>query len=331
MSNYLSATISPPLDGGLDRSASCRESQISVSLIPSPTCKSIEPTRNRPHPPIYTLNDDALLNIFDVYRLVLPDKYRNEIGRLKLHWDCQHWWYKLAQVCQQWRYLILASPSYLDLHLFCTYGVPVVDMLAHSPPLPLTIFYSDQDREMTAEDEEGVLLVLSHHDHVCHICLQSPASTLWKLVMVMDGQFPILEHLYVVCQPGGPTILVFPRTFQAPNLCHLGLVMVSLPIGSPLLTTMAGLVTLKLMRILASAHLPPNYLLTRLSIILQLEVLMIRFHSPLPSHDLQRQLLQTPNMTQITLPNLCCFEFQGTSAYLEGLVAGISTPVLSVL
>jgi hypothetical protein len=37
-------------------------------------------------------------------------------------------------------------------------------MLAHSPPLPLTVFDDDSNREMTAEDEEGILLALGHSD-----------------------------------------------------------------------------------------------------------------------------------------------------------------------
>jgi hypothetical protein len=67
--------------------------------------------------------------------------------------------------------VILESPSGLDLHLVCTFGVPVADMLAHSPPLPLTLWYSKLDREMTTEDEEGALLALSHRDRVHRVSL----------------------------------------------------------------------------------------------------------------------------------------------------------------
>jgi hypothetical protein len=325
MSDYLSATVSPLLNGALDRSASRRESQISLSLIRSPSCKSIEPTSNSPHSPIYALNDDALLNIFYLYRPAILDEYEDENGDLTLDWDHQRWWYKLAHVSRRWRYLVLASPSYLDLHLFCTHGVPVAEMLAHSPPLPLTIFYDDPYHGMTVEDEKDILVALSHRDRVRRICLILSSSTLRKLIVAMDEQFPTLERMYVGCWPDEPTIPFFPRTFQAPNLRHL--LLTASPIGSPLLTTTAGLVTLKLGQIPAS-DLPPNYLLTRLSIMLQLEELLIHFHSPLPNRDLQRQLSQTPN---VTLPNLRRFVFRGMSAYLEGLIARISTPVLSVL
>ncbi|KAI0245522.1 hypothetical protein BJV78DRAFT_357991 [Lactifluus subvellereus] len=60
----------------------------------------------------------------------------------------------------------------------------------------------------------------------------------------------------------------------------------------------------------------------------QLETLRIGFYSPLPNRDVARQLLDTPIMTQITLPNLREFWFKGVSAYLEGLLAWISAPVL---
>jgi hypothetical protein len=111
------------------------------SLVPQSFSLHLETT-------ILTLNDDVLLNLFRLYQLGVADEGEDENGILILDWDRQRWWYKLAQVCRRWRYLILASPSRLDLHLFCTYDVPVADMLAHSPPLPLTICYDDLDSEM---------------------------------------------------------------------------------------------------------------------------------------------------------------------------------------
>ncbi|KAI0276396.1 hypothetical protein BGY98DRAFT_986184, partial [Russula aff. rugulosa BPL654] len=57
--------------------------------------------------------------------------------------------------------LILRSASYLGLCFVCTYGTPVADMLAHSPPLPLVIDYERRRRrDITAEDEEAVILAL---------------------------------------------------------------------------------------------------------------------------------------------------------------------------
>jgi hypothetical protein len=261
----------------------------------------------------------VLLQIFHLYRLAEPDEYDNETWMV-VAWSHQRWWYKLARVCRLWRNIILESPSRLDLHLYCTNGVPVADMLAHSPPLPLTICYDAMDREITAEDESGILLALSHRDRVRHIYFRIP--NVGKFVTVMNDQFPILERVYII----SPTEMVFPVTFQAPNLRHLRLWTASIPIGL-LATTAAGLVTLVLSDIPASAYFPPSYILTRLLPMLQLERLTIIFQSPLPNSNFERQSGQIPDM--ITLPSLHHFVFKGVSACLEGLVARISAPSLN--
>jgi hypothetical protein len=312
--------IYPPLIRRLGR---CKHDFCVLDL--SQTCELLGLTgnSNRRHSPISILNDDVLLNIFHLYRLADPDQYVTESGILIPAWNRQRWWYKLAHVCRLWRNLILESPSQLDLHLLCTDGVPVADMLAHSPPLPLTIYYQTH-HEITAEDESGIFLALSHRDrmHLIYFWIPNPG----KFVTVMDDQFPLLEHMQIYSQ----TEVVLPVTFQAPNLRHLILWTASLPIRSPLLaTSAAGLVTLCLFNIPASAYFPPSYILTRLSLLLQLEMLSIVFKSPIPNRDVERQLRQTMDMTQITLPNLHVFEFNGVMAYLEGLVSRITAPSLN--
>jgi F-box-like len=299
---------------------------IFVPLTLSQTCDLIGLESNRQHSdsPIHILNDDVLLNIFYLYRLTYPDEYDGETGMAVIAWSRQRWWYRLAHVCRQWRSLILESPSRLDLHLYCTNGVPVADMLTHSPPLPLTIDYDAMHREMTAEDESGILLALSHRDRVRRIDLFK-LPNLGKFVTAMDDRFLILERLYV----NSRTEVVLPETFQAPNLRRLRLLTASLPIGSPLLTTATRLVTLTLLSIPASTYFPPSYILSRLSFMLQLERLVIEFCFPTPNRDVEYQLHQTPDIT--TLPNLRWFMFTGVSAYLEGLVARISAPSLSIL
>jgi hypothetical protein len=203
--------------------------------------------------------------------------------------------------------------------------MPVMDMLAHSPPLPLTIFCG---RKVTAEDESGILLALSHRDRIRHIDLRN-FRNVKKFFTVMGDQFPILERMYIYSHPRVPVVL--PETFQAPNLRHLELSATSLPIGSPLLTTAAGLVTLVLHNIPAPPYSSPSYLLTRLSLMLQLEELSIGFQSliQVPNLDVEWQSCQTPDMT--TLPNLRQFIFQGPATYLESLVSRISVPSLSDL
>jgi hypothetical protein len=276
----------------------------------------------------------VLLNIFSVYRLAYPEEYEAEEGRPYFNRLRQRWWYKLIHVCRLWRNLTLSSPSQLKLNLVCTYDVPVADMLAHSPPLPLTICYYHNEKELTAEDESGILLALSHRDRLRQINLCMPTSDLKKFIRVMDKEFPILEDIYINSRTKQPEVYSMPTTFQAPNLRSLMLWgAVILPFGCPLLTNATGLVTLVLVKIQQSGYFPPDHLLTWLSLMPQLELLIIEFLSPLPSlHSASGpQLLQTPKMTPITLTYLHRFMFFGTATYLERLISRISAPFLSIL
>ncbi|KAI0295737.1 hypothetical protein BC826DRAFT_269012 [Russula brevipes] len=281
---------------------------------------------------IHMLDNDALLNIFCLCQPVVLDEDEVDVIRILQggEWDRERWWYKLAQVCQRWRYLILASPSYLRLCLVCTYGTPVADMLAHSPPLPLVIDYVDRYRKVTTQDEEGVVLALQHRDRVRRIRLRMPIPNLQELVAAMDDEFPVLEYLYIAPDTKHETCLTLPNAFRAPHLLHLVL-NVACPIRSPLLTTMAGLVTLSLNNILPSTYFHPTDLLPRLSLMPQLETLGISFHSPVPNRDVERRLSHTPTMAHVTLPNLRWLGFQGVSAYLEAVLSRINTPVLEKL
>ena len=67
-------------------------------------------------------------------------------------------------------------------------------MLAHSPPLPLTVDYCSEDG-ITTKDEEGILLALEQRHRVRQLRLIFPVQNLQKLVMAIDEEFPILEYL----------------------------------------------------------------------------------------------------------------------------------------
>ena len=254
-------------------------------------------------------------------------------GDLSSGWGGQRWWYKLAQVCRWWRYLILASPSRLDLHLLCTHGVPIADMLAHSPPLPLAIYHCGFGHETTEEDEEGILLALRLSDRVHYIHFDLPSRKLWNIITTMDEQFPILGRLYIWSwtegDTEGDTGLLFPlvllRIFQAPHLLHLVLGPAALPIGSPIIHECRGPRHSYPCRDPTIPLFPPSYLLTWLSLMPQLENLGIRFYSPLRDDDDEDEIqllgqLDTPIIMHITLPNLRRFEFRGVSTNLEGLL-----------
>jgi len=70
-------------------------------------------------------------------------------------------------------------------------------MLAHSPPLPIIIDYIDKHREVTAEDDKGILLALQYRDRVRRIRLWRPVSILQELITAIDEEFPMLEYLHI--------------------------------------------------------------------------------------------------------------------------------------
>ena len=280
---------------------------------------------------IHILDDDSLIHVFCLYRPFILGEDEDDNARLFGGWKAwvhARWWYKLAHVCQRWRNVILGSASYLGVSLLCTYGTPVADMLAHSPPLPLAIDYRHRDRDIT-EDEEGAILALKHRDRVRHVRLHMPVTSLQKLIATMDEEYPFLEYL-IIAPPAEDrsTVLRLPETLQAPHLRHLMLIGFALPIGSRLLTTAVGLVTLYLRMKDPSTYFHPSALLHWLSFMPQLETLVIAFFFPVPNREVERQLTRTPI---ITLPNLCILGFRGVSAYLEALVHRITTPRLEKL
>jgi len=281
---------------------------------------------NRSYSPIHMLDDNTLLHVFYLYQLVFVESYSDVFNYPD--WDSARWWYKPAQVCQRWRYLILASPVRLGLHLICTYGTPVVEMLAHSPPLPLIISYLDGSRHTSREDKVAILIALQHRDRVRRIGLRMQASKLPKFIKVMDGQFPVLERLFIWPGTEDNTNLVLPTTFQAPHLGQLSLYCAALPVGSPLLTTTDSLSSLELWDMPLPAYFHPSYLVARLPFMPQLENLTLGFKSPIPTRNIERLPLKTLIGTPITLPNLRLLFFHGVSAYLEGLLAHINTPLL---
>jgi hypothetical protein len=267
--------------------------------------------------------------MFYFYRPLFLGEDEKDLDRLLggTTWARGRWWYRLAHVSQRWRKLIFGSASYLRLSLVCTNGTPVEDMLTHSPPLPLTVDYIDEDG-ITARDEQGILLALKQRHRVRHLRLIFPVQNLRRLVMAIDEEFPILEHLIMYPPLNDNTPLRSPGTLQAPHLRHLTLRGFACAIRSGLHPTAVGLVTLCLTIVHPSAYFQPNILLQGISFMPQLESLEIAFQSPIRNRDLERQL---PITTHITLPNLRLFWFRGDSAYLEAVVSRITTPRLETL
>jgi len=252
---------------------------------------------------IHILDNDSLLNIFRLYRRLNFGEIRENGDNISVYfggnggWVDERWWYQLAHICRRWRNLILESPSYLGLCLVCTYGTPVADMLAHSPPLPLVIDYFDShgNPDITAEDEEGILLALEQRNRVRSVRLEMPIPNLRKVLIAIDEDYPILEHLIMTSstyRDDGMTLnLMLPASLQAPHLHHLTLLGLVLPTGSRLIPTAVGLTSLCLFVDRPSNQFQPNVVLQWLLLTPQLEELLINFYFPVPNRDVERQLM----------------------------------------
>ena len=254
------------------------------------------------------------------------------------NWNRERWWYRLIQVCRRWRYLVLESAHYLQVSLVCARGTPVADMLKHSPPLPLIIDHIDDEyHDLTAEDEEGINLALKHRGRVRRIRIMKSIPILRNLITALDGEFPILEYLFIQYQRYHKVSikhianLSVPETFRAPHLRQLALENFAIPIESPLLTNPENLVDLSLSGIPSSVYFRPNVLLQRLTLMPRLETLGIDFNCYIPSRDVERELLPMPIMTRVTLPNLRWLGFRGTNDYLEALLPHLTIPLLEKL
>ena len=185
----------------------------------------------RAHSPlVHILDDYSLLNIFYLSRPVLlgEGEANNDEILEGGDWNREWWWLNLVQVCRRWRYIVLESASHLRLSLVCARGKLAADMLVHSPPLPLIIDTLDRNHEITAKDVEGMILALQHRDRVRRIRLRMSVSVSHKLVNALDGEYPLLESLYIMPREHElPTEVIYnmplklPKTFRAPRLRHL--------------------------------------------------------------------------------------------------------------
>ena len=282
------------------------------------------------------LDDDSLLHVFYLYRPFLSGEDQDDEARLFGGDEIEtrgRWWYTQVHVCQRWRNIILGSASYLGISLVCTYGTPVADMLAHSPSLPLIVHFAVEGRDITTDDEQGIILALKQRDRILRVRITHVGTSLLeKFIAVMDEEFPILE--YLIIEPpaeDNSTMLTFPETLQAPHLRLLWLRGFAIPMRSRLLTTAVNLVTLYLVMVHPSTYFHPNTLLRWISLLPQLDTLTIYFKSSIHSRDVVVQLAHTPIIAPVTLPNLHFFQFHGVSTYLEALVHRITTPRLEKL
>jgi hypothetical protein len=268
---------------------------------------------------VNTLDDDVFFCILNYFRQDKENGWNDHLG-----------WRKLSHVCRRWRDLVHCSAIRLGMFIRCTNGTPIMDTLAHLPPLPLFIDYQYTTASITPQDQLAIGHALLLRDRVRHLDLQLPPSILHTLLPLMSEPFSLLEHLSLSYANRGDPNLILPKTFRTPNLRHLSLVGIDIPKRLRLLTSTISLVTLVLTNIRAPGYFIPRLLAARLHSLPQLEKFSIGFAVPLPRPNAERELLSKRGAT-VTLPNLKHLAFQGVSAYLECLVAQIRTPLLERL
>ena len=275
---------------------------------------------------ISKLSDEVLLEIFNFCR-----KSHNP---LLFVWP----WHVLVHVCQRWREVVFASPHRLSLRIFCRNGTPVRENLCIWPAFPIVIKYGYSELEFrtwwhrssqTRNDEDNIIAALEHPDRVCSVELGGTGSELEKVSTAMQVPFPVLTHLRLILHLRDfQNAAVLPPKFlggSAPCLQEITFVGIPFPSLPTLLLSASDLVKLRLENMPPTSYVAPDVMAACLVSLPRLEWFIIgfRFANPRPYQ------LHPPPLTRAILPSLTSFVFEGTSEYLEELVARIEGPRLS--
>ena len=274
------------------------------------------------------LPDDVLLEIFGI---CLCDPTSLPLEQTKQ-------WQRLVHVCRRWRQITFSSPRRLDLRLSCSYEIPVrVKKNLNFWPLtmPLTINYPLRSLLPSPIDKVNIAVALKRSRRVHHIEVFASFTFLRKVVTIMRKSFPALTHLELGWDYKGifEDVPVLPKGFlneSAPCLQYLCLESFLFPEVPMFLQSSHNLVTLKLQEIFQNNFVSPEAMVECLSGMTRLKTLSISFHyDDVDAFDQERIRPDLP--TQIILPSLIHFDYDGCSGYLENLVAQIDTPLLITL
>ncbi|KAF8495449.1 hypothetical protein F5888DRAFT_1710920 [Russula emetica] len=267
--------------------------------------------------PINRLPDEVLLEIFDFYVVENPDE------SLKRSTEA---WQLLVHVCRRWRHLVFGSPRRLNLRLFCNPKAPVKDELNIWPPLPLLI-----KGTITPSVLDNILAILSRHDRVSMIDLNYSRTTpeVEKVWAAMQVPFPELTVLRLwSCSLEVPIV---PDSFlggSSPRLREIRLTAIPFPGLPKLLLSATHLTEIRLEEITRSGYISPETMVTCLSALTSLKSLYLDFLLASPPDWESRH---PPSQPRSVLPALTDIQFEGTSEYLEDLVACIDAPQLNAL
>ena len=259
---------------------------------------------------------DILLKIFDFCQL--------NGTRYGIFYRPGSEWHSLVHVCRRWRHTVFTSPHRLDLTLFCTYGTPVRKNLDCWPPFPIIMDYStlSNHRSPAPNYEDDIIAALEHPDRVRGIKLTVTSSLLAKVAPAMQEPFPEMTTLWLSSKDRN--IPIIPDVFlssTAPHLQQIYLAGVSFPALPALLLSANDLVDLELKDIPQGNYLSPEAMSTSLAALSRLNTLCIWFKSPTS----RRQQRYWPSSAREVFPSLTAFNFHGSSAYLEHLLARFDT------
>ena len=165
---------------------------------------------------------------------------------------------------------------------------------------------------------------LEHPDRVCSIRLYASNSQLGRMATVMQRPFPAMTCLHITSRDD--RVPVLPAKFlggSAPCLQEIYLLSIPFPSLPKFLLSASDLVTLQLHKIPPTGYFSPKEMVACLAALPKLNYFTIKF---LLAEWPDR--IRSPPVTRIVLPALTSFTFQGSSEYLENLIAQIDSPEL---
>jgi hypothetical protein len=249
----------------------------------------VQARKNRQLTTIEMLPDDALLEIFDSYRLGAKKQTRAH-GR---PWK----WHRLAHVCRRWRLIIPISPRRLDLQIFCKSGASIEHILASWGTSPLIVRFKGGPKSKSLP--ENIAIALRHPDRVREIDLGLTSTTVGPIVDAIKEPFRELECIRITIKDATGPSLLFRNAFlggSAPlaRLREIALDGISFPFPEiKQVISTNNLVGLHLLGVPETGYFSADALVTALSTSVQLRRLQLSFHYPasLPTQIRQVHLL----------------------------------------
>ena len=238
---------------------------------------------------VQTLPDDVLLEIFKIHRLA---SLRS--GPWK--------WYRLAEVCRRWRFIVYTHPRLLDLPIILAKTNPIWETPDFLPAdIPVIMWYQ---YPLSDKDADNIFDTLKNPARICEMEIDMTRFLLEKCASLLEESFPALEYLRLGSQgTTGLGALVIPDNFlgnSAPRLRVIRLQNTHFPTLPRLLSTSQNFVSLQL------EHIPGDHILTArelavgLSSAPQLKFLKIGIHGDVIPHP----FIQISPRIRVVLPSL---------------------------